>query len=448
MKKKFLFGLIALLSVSFIFFGCGGDSGTSGQQTDLEKAVDELVASLTDLDFEGVTFVNSTGEVTLGEGGTIPAAETLSIPEGVTLILPTSETLIIPADGKIEIDGALTIEGTLTPTAGAQLVIGSGVTASAVDGVTFYAYNGTAGLAAGTTYTWTADSKWKAPATVLDLAVESLAEEFTGADIDLVTGTVTLGQKETISTALTVPVGVTLTVNSEIEIAENLEVSGTFKLGSTASGTNTGTITVKNGGVSTSEGGALSGAAHTVVESGGQVYFWGGAPVLMVGGTADTTAILQLTEGTLTTTAGSPSLYVLDGTAQVNGIVGGYSDPSYSTKGFYAIQTGTKVTVKADSELTVAATTVLYLRAEDAQLLEGEPGATIVFLEGAILWGPEPEDFELNFYDAEGTILAPEYDGYLGKYVYPLADDADTTFAWDTNADGEGTAGWKAAAAE
>jgi hypothetical protein len=308
---------------------------------------------------------------------------------------------------------------------------------------------------ADTTYTWTAADKWEAPATALDLAVESLAEEFTSAESDLVNGTVTLGQDETISTAFDVPIGVTLktgsytlTVSDEIEIAGDIEVSGTFKLGAAASGTNTGTITVKNGGVSTSEGGKLDGAARTVVESGGKVYFWNeqaSAAVLMVGGENDTTAILQLTEGTFTTTAANepdPSLYVLDGKAQVNGITHYYSDdPSYSTIWFYPIET--KVTVKADSELTVAAKATLYLKVVDDQLLVGEPGAAIVFLDGATLWGPDPSEVELNFYNADGA-LVPSNDNDHEKYAYPLGDDDDITFAWDANAGGEGVAGWKA----
>jgi hypothetical protein len=161
MKKKFTIGLIALLSVSFIFFGCGGDSGSSSSPTAAEIAAGELATELlgTDFNFTGVTVTSGTAEVVLGEGGNIPAGQTLSVPEGVTLVLPADQTLTVPANGEIVVNGALTIAGSaaLTGVAGATIEVGTDVI---VTGGDFYPDDSeTAGNAvSGTIYKWEADA--------------------------------------------------------------------------------------------------------------------------------------------------------------------------------------------------------------------------------------------------------------------------------------------------
>jgi hypothetical protein len=210
MKKKFLFGLIALLSVSFIFFGCGdsgGGGGGLGGGLDEEAAA--LATELTDLNFTGVTY-NSAGEVFLNEGGAVPAGETLSVPDGLTLVLPADQDLTVPLDGTIEVaaGGALRIAetATLTGDAGATIVIAAGVIVTG--GTNFYDAEGEPlpTVAAGTIYKWDEDVDgedtpgWKAqaPAKVTAGTIAGVAAPVTGVagattvtTTDDYTGTVT-----------------------------------------------------------------------------------------------------------------------------------------------------------------------------------------------------------------------------------------------------------------
>jgi hypothetical protein len=178
MKKKFLFGLIALLSVSFIFFGCGDSGGGGGG---LGGAFEEEAAALateleTDLSFTGVTY-NSAGEVFLNEGGAITGGKTLAVPANLALVLPAGQPLTVAATGKIEVaaGGAFTIAETATLTgdaAGATIVIAAGVTVTG--GTNFYDAEGEplSTVAAGTIYIWDEDADgdgtdgWKAQAPV------------------------------------------------------------------------------------------------------------------------------------------------------------------------------------------------------------------------------------------------------------------------------------------
>jgi hypothetical protein len=77
MKKKFLFGLIALLSVSFIFFGCGGDSGADSSSNRIPISSITLAASGNPT---GITISaeqdNDTGIYYVGVSGTVPAVYT------------------------------------------------------------------------------------------------------------------------------------------------------------------------------------------------------------------------------------------------------------------------------------------------------------------------------------------------------------------------------------
>jgi hypothetical protein len=77
MKKKFLFGLIALLSVSFIFFGCGGDSGSDPASNRTPISDVTLAASGNPT---GITVSaekdNDTGIYYVAVNGTVPAVYT------------------------------------------------------------------------------------------------------------------------------------------------------------------------------------------------------------------------------------------------------------------------------------------------------------------------------------------------------------------------------------
>jgi hypothetical protein len=89
MKKKFLFGLIALLSVSFIFFGCGGGgSDPSPNRTPVPGVtLDEAVNP------DGVTVFseqdNDTGIYYVYVSGTVPATYAYVV-DGTTEIASTN----------------------------------------------------------------------------------------------------------------------------------------------------------------------------------------------------------------------------------------------------------------------------------------------------------------------------------------------------------------------
>jgi hypothetical protein len=119
MKKKFLFGLIALLSVSFIFFGCG-DSGGGSSPSAAEIAAGELADGLATL------VVASGGEAT----DVVVSGTTVTVSASFT-ILSTSEaepeiepdvTLVLGENVTLTTEQDITVNGTVTLEDGASIV--------------------------------------------------------------------------------------------------------------------------------------------------------------------------------------------------------------------------------------------------------------------------------------------------------------------------------------
>jgi hypothetical protein len=149
MKKKFLFGMIALLSVSLFVLGCSTDSDDDDDppppKTSAELA-QELAEYLEDASFDG-----DTATVTLGAAVTL--TEDLTVPAGVTL--ETDEYTLTVNGVSIAVNGTLSVEstgglnigstGAIIVGSGGELIIEDGIATGDLDG-TITVRNG------GTTY--------------------------------------------------------------------------------------------------------------------------------------------------------------------------------------------------------------------------------------------------------------------------------------------------------
>jgi hypothetical protein len=224
MKKKFLFGLIALLSVSFIFFGCGdsgGGGGLGGNAAD-EAAKDlgaNLVALLGGAGHEDDVVVTG-ANILLKDNLVLPVdLETeYEIPSGVTLTLDTGKTLTAKQD--VAVNGAVVLTGATfdSDVVGTQVIIAADATVT--DGTNFYTVTGTTGgnAASGTTYEWVTDAGggtpgWKA---------QGEAPPAPSATVGTVTITGTAG------VALSEPVNVTITIVND-KIGEAIAIEDNLK---------------------------------------------------------------------------------------------------------------------------------------------------------------------------------------------------------------------------
>jgi hypothetical protein len=200
------------------------------------------------------------------------------------------------------------------------------------------------------------------------------------------------------STAVDVKPSATLTVNAAYTVDGNLDVSGTLivkdKLnvanevkienggvlfydgsgGGTDNGTVTGKVIIGNGAKSYSTGTVVFvGSGTNVVEAGGQVYFntspTDSSQIPIIGGTSDTTAVLQLSTGTVSIGATG---YVMDGDVKVNsGTMGTY---------YVGFDLNIPTMITSSSTFTVPNDRILraYYIYPIIPLLIGESGAKIV----------------------------------------------------------------------
>jgi hypothetical protein len=177
MKKKFLYGMIVLLSVSLFFLGCpteADDGDTTGAPVDDSggtsltpgEAAKALAKTLTDLGFTVVDSGNGSLSIT-GAGGTtalitqpfsVPAGVTLTLTEGATvtstITVGSDATVAIPAGkdlivstgtinnaGAIEVTGTYTLQntahgantGTVTVKSGGQINSGAPISGNGIN---------------------------------------------------------------------------------------------------------------------------------------------------------------------------------------------------------------------------------------------------------------------------------------------------------------------------
>jgi hypothetical protein len=179
MKKKFAIGLIALLSVSFIFFGCGdsGSGGGSGYSA-AEIAAQELGDNLAALVGDPSKVAVSGTTVTVSASFTIDTSitEDIVIETGVILVLGENVTFTTEKD--ITVNGAVTLEtgASVVGDTALKVIIGTGATVTG--GENFYTaaeVQITEPVTAGT-YEWDATlSGWKAQVVPI-LAAEIVVE--------------------------------------------------------------------------------------------------------------------------------------------------------------------------------------------------------------------------------------------------------------------------------
>jgi hypothetical protein len=271
----------------------------------------------------------------------------------------------------------------------------------------------------GTNFTWAATHPGAA------LALEVTAD----ADVGAATAAAA-------AVAITVPVTktfkvlstYTLSIAGTLDVAGDVEVAGALTLDGTT-GTNTGTITVKSGGATTSLGAVdLTGAGLTVVEIGGQASreVAANTTVLFIGDDDDADAVFQLTAASTKLSFNNDG-YELDGTGTFNGLQGGY-DGTVTYTGYW-IGADLTLTLTANSTLTVAAGSILGLGFEASGTVTpralGAAGASIVATGTIECEGARPQNFYPN-----GNTTAIAYPG-------------SGTFNWNTDAGGSGVAGWK-----
>jgi phage gp45-like len=415
MKKKFAIGLIALLSVSFIFFGCGdsGGGGSSSQQTDLEKAVDELVEALGEAGLSVDVTDALGGIITLaGDDEEISVDTPITIGAGLTLVVPNEKTFIVEAD--VTVDG-----GTIQVAAGGSLV-GPALdeTGEPVDTTIIFENGGKVAVAQGATLfagdTKFVDSdpedtealyKWSSGTNgVITLKADNVTE-LTSGKLEI--------QKETgiaATSSVVIASGAELTVSANYQVWGTLEVAtgGTLvgpALNETGVPEDEAIIFQGTGKVEIAQGATLFAGTTEFVSTGADaLYKWTGASggkITLKGGN-----ITELTSGELEI----------------------QNDTGIAVGSSVVIAEGTKLTVSAGK------TYLVWGAIDNSGTIEGASGAKIIFVSGASMsW-----DSEINFYDTGSTVLNGS--SYTAS--------ANTTFAWDTNAGGEGTAGWKAEAAE
>jgi uncharacterized repeat protein (TIGR02543 family) len=264
MKKKVAIGLIALLSVSFVFFGCGSSDGDPTGST--------------------------TYTVTFDSNGGSPVKEISGVAPGATIQAPVS-----PTQSGYEFvywykEKALTnvwkfgtdvVEADITLYAGWKSLAGELANNPALVG------NATV---SGTTVT--------------------------------LTGNVTLPANLSIPAGVTlvVPNSTSLTVAGTINNTGTIEVTGTgtYILNNNVTGTNNGTVIIgPDAIVRNGTGVNLTGSGTNIVKGGGTVYF-NGESAPFIGATSDSSAKFQVASGA-TFTYDNNLFSIADGEVTFNG---------------------------------------------------------------------------------------------------------------------------------
>jgi hypothetical protein len=369
MKKKILYGLIALLSVSVLFLACS--TGTSNDDTTIASIpVDpdpiapippvSPAAKAQDLaNALGSDKVTVTGSiVTIDNSGTPVSVSDVSIPLGVTIVVPTGETLTLSGTDNY-VAGNFTVEGTVAVASGGELTVAG------------------------------------------DLTVEGGVTVESGAEI-------------AVAGALTVPSGGDFTVEGEINNTGDIVVEGTYTIDDNATGTNTGTVIVEDGGIIKSDG-YIDGDGTNTVKAGGTVYFNDGTGPAEFGGSS---AVFDVETDSGTVSYGN-GFYSIDSgsvTLKAN---------SSGSMWFDSVNTGgTKLIIKAGAKFVIDnnGKTLEVLSALADPAIQGAAGAEIEVKGDAsfVIYTTSPST---NFYDNSGTEI-PVGTPLAGK-TYAWNENAD-----------------------
>ncbi|MFP3090209.1 hypothetical protein LQZ21_07760 [Treponema sp. TIM-1] len=264
MNKKLVYGMIALLSVSFLILGCStgtsndsstvnppsptppGTTGASGTSAPTKAELAANAASaLEDGTRTGTVTVTpnpADGSVTIGGSGTL-TIDSLKIDSGVKIVVASTATLVV--EGDITNDGTIEVAGTYTLEAGATVTNNGTITVNNAD------------------------------FTVEGTIANSGTIEVTGS-----TGTYTLEADATVTNTGTIVIGsdagFTAAADGTINNAGTITVEGDYTLPAGTKGTNNGTVII--GPDATATIGAdvrFGGSGIVIVEGGGKVYFDG-----------------------------------------------------------------------------------------------------------------------------------------------------------------------------
>ncbi|MFP3090208.1 hypothetical protein LQZ21_07755 [Treponema sp. TIM-1] len=317
MNKKLVYGMIALLSVSFLILGCStgtsndsstvnppsptppGTTGASGTSAPTKAELAANAASaLEDGTRTGTVTVTpnpADGSVTIGGSGTL-TIDSLKIDSGVKIVVASTATLVVEGDitndGTIEVAGTYTLAEDATVTNNGTITIGTGAEFE-VEGT--IANSGTIAVTGvSTTFTLAAGAAATNTGTI---AIG------TGAEFKLT--------KEDTGGGTTIPA-------ASFTNGGTINVSGTdskYTLEDGVTGINEGTVTVGPGAtVAAGVGVNFTGNGKNIVSAGGTAIVNGvSAPFVGPSG-GGTTPHFELTSGTFSY---NNNEYILAGVATV-----------------------------------------------------------------------------------------------------------------------------------
>ncbi|MFP3091002.1 hypothetical protein LQZ21_11825 [Treponema sp. TIM-1] len=400
MNKKTLFGMIALLSVSLLFFGCSTEASDSGTESSPTWPVSPTTPGGTPSISKGeaasrLAAALGTGAASASADGTVillastPINGPIEIPTGVVLSVPASLTLTVASGPDLTNNGTLSVEGGLTVSAGLFTNDGtvylnppSSGTTSLPAGLT---NNGILTVAAGDTLAVTG-----AVINTGTITAEGTITA-TGTFDNKGTGTITV----VATTGAVTPSGLLtnggiLTLNEGISPAAGLTNSGTITLatGETLAVTgaigNSGTInatggTVTGSGLITNDGtinaGTITGSAGITNTAYGDIVvgtltittaaITNSGDITVNGASTGAVGLTNNPSGVITVTAATPGSLAItgaitnDGTINANGVVS--SSASITNNGILnvnaAVTSATVLNNNPGATITVGPTT-------------------------------------------------------------------------------------------
>jgi hypothetical protein len=425
-KKFFIIGLTVLLGVSLFLTGCPTDADDydSGNW------------------YDGLASPTLTGIVLVKKDLTVPAGETLKIAAGGTLTVGSGGSIVVDAGG--------TLAGTHKTS---QLVVDPGATVTGmaagatylwaatwldeddvkeaatdfVDELTNAAVDDTDLTKVYLTGTESISTTSAIPAGVTlavpngtDLFVSNSATLTVTGEIEVAEGgeiTVDDGSTLEVAGTLTVAEGGILEVTGALEVDGTLDVAGTLEVAGSldipetsevavedggeyvlvadATGSNEGTITVKDGGSTWSQDVDITGDGVNVIKKGGKAYLSGttaATRLYMIGGddvnageALNTVPIIWLESDDAKLTF-NDTTYRLDGEATLNGLSNG-------TDNAFSLNESQTLTIGENSTLTIptretSGNTVFWLQATDGSSTPrvlGKAGARIVLKPNSLI---------------------------------------------------------------
>jgi hypothetical protein len=398
-----LFGMIVLLSASLLFLGCPTESDSdtvaglyvpdnsdngptipnSGQ-----AAAQALADTLTDLGLT-VTPPDANGNITITSGGSVTVP--ISVPANTSLTVDPRVTLTTTAPITVAAGSSLNVDGNLSTSA--AITVGAGSSLN-VEG---------------------------------DLSTTEAITVASGAGLN-VTGSLSSTDETNIASGASLNIAGNYESSGVVNNAGTIEVEGVYTLDN-VTGTNTGNVTVKDGGIIYSVA-SISGTGINTVEQGGKVYFNDGTGDPFVGSMSDATALFQLdTGGKLSYNNAS---YIVEGPVTLNDLDGGTSTPE-----IWLNVDAQTLTIKKDGTLTLVANAVLGLGGS----VSPDTAPVVGDLTGA---GDHPPMIIFS----SGSSGEFSYSS-THKYFYPNSSNtgnapiAGKTYEWKDDVNGAGP-GWEA----